>query len=53
MSWMPRDYLFAARQALIIWTRLSVWPLEYAFDCIEDELEARGHKLKIRSEAGE
>lgn len=38
--------LFAMRQAIIIWTQLAVWPLEFAFGRIEDELEDRGHRVR-------
>ena len=46
MMWLSSGYLFALRQSIIFWTQLYVWPLEFAFERIEDELEARGHRVR-------
>lgn len=43
---VPNQYLFAARLALIFWTRAAVWPLEIAYDSVVGELNDRGHKVQ-------
>ena len=35
-------YLLAMRQSLVVCTAMMMWPLETAFDVIDDELERRG-----------
>jgi hypothetical protein len=45
MFFLPTEYLFAMRRAVIFWTTLVVAPFEPVFDAVEDELEARGHRV--------
>ena len=36
------SFLILTRAAIIGWTTLAVFPLEIAFEIVEDELERRG-----------
>jgi hypothetical protein len=45
MYFLKSTDLFALRTAMIFWISLSLWPAEYFFNNIEEEIERRGHKL--------
>lgn len=50
MEDMSTGMLFAMRRSIIAFTQLSVMPLEYLYDSVEDELERRGHRVRERKE---
>jgi hypothetical protein len=45
MFLMPTGSLFLMRTAIIFWSSLAVWPMEFVFDRIDDELTSRGHHV--------
>jgi hypothetical protein len=45
MYWLKTTDLFAMRSVMIFWISVSLWPAEYFFNNIEDEIERRGHRL--------
>jgi hypothetical protein len=45
MYFLKSTDLFMMRSAMIFWISLSLWPVEYFFDNIEEEIERRGHRV--------
>lgn len=51
MEHLTTGSLFTLRQLIIFWTHIAVWPFEFAFDQIGDELEDRGYRVRSSNEA--
>jgi hypothetical protein len=48
MFWMmPTGSLFFLKKFITGFTLMAVWPLEHFYDRIDDELEARGHRVGL------